>query len=103
MACEKCWGDDFPGCDNCREVSESTEAPCYAKLFTVHAYRWGDRSNHSYPVGVFTTIGEAKAAKVDEEYERGGKYECEIYEWRANRGRNRDFKTISPLDSGIVA
>lgn len=67
------------------------------KIYTVHAYRWGDREKHSYPVGVFDSLDLAEISAKAEEYERGGKYDCEIYEWELNCGRNRDFKTLKAL------
>lgn len=50
------------------------------KAYTVTAYRWGQRANHSYVVGVFSDIERAKAAAEDEQIGRGGKYECEVVE-----------------------
>ncbi len=51
------------------------------KVYTVHAYRWGDRELHSYSVGVFSK--KSKALREAEEHRtyRGGKYECEVIEW----------------------
>lgn len=50
-------------------------------LYTVQAYRWGDRECHSYTVGVFSKKHAAlKEAKAETDY-RGGKYECEVLEW----------------------
>ena len=50
-------------------------------VYTVHAYRYGDRELHSYPIGVFPKKHAAiKAAEVEEAY-RGGKYGCEVVEW----------------------
>jgi hypothetical protein len=47
-------------------------------VYTVHAYRWGDREGHSYTVGVFSVQNAAlESAKKEEDY-RGGKYECEV-------------------------
>jgi hypothetical protein len=50
-------------------------------IYTVHAYKWGDRENHSYSVGVYQKKHAAlKTAEAEEEW-RGGKYECEVLEW----------------------
>ena len=50
-------------------------------IYTVHAYRWGDRERHSYIVGVFGEKHSALKAAETEEDCRGGKYECEVLEW----------------------
>lgn len=47
-------------------------------VYTVHAYRWGDRQRHSYTVGVFADEGSAMQAAIEEEDLRGGKYVCEV-------------------------
>lgn len=55
-------------------------------VYTVHAYRWGDRELHSYIVGVYSKKHAAlKAAHIENEY-RDGKYECEVLEWVLDRG-----------------
>jgi hypothetical protein len=52
-----------------------------SKIYTVHAYRYGDRERHSYSVGVYSKKEKAlKAADFECNY-RGGKYECEVIEW----------------------
>lgn len=51
------------------------------KVYSVSAYRFGDRKAHSYQVGVFSKKMKAfKCADEHREY-RGGKYECEVIEW----------------------
>lgn len=53
-------------------------------IYTVTAYRWGDREKHSYIVGVYNQKDAAlKAAEFEEDY-RGGKYGCEVLEWDLN-------------------
>lgn len=47
-------------------------------VYTVHAYRWGDRQRHSYTVGVFADEEAALQAATEEEDLRGGKYGCEV-------------------------
>lgn len=71
-------------------------------IYTVHAYRFGDRECHSYPVGVHTKKHIAlKTAEAEEQW-RGGKYECEVIEWNPD-GKNSDnspgmpCKIIKPL------
>lgn len=55
-------------------------------VYTVHAYRWGDRELHSYTVGVYPKKHAAlKAAEVEASW-RGGKYECEVLEWSLGVG-----------------
>ncbi len=55
-------------------------------VYTVHAYRWGDRERHSYSVGVYSKKHAAlKAAQTESDY-RGGKYECEVLEWTLDCG-----------------
>ena len=69
-------------------------------VYTVHAYRWGDRDNHSYTVGVYSKKHAAmKAAEAEKDW-RGGKYECEVLEWTLDsgiEGRMDGPKTIVPL------
>ena len=55
-------------------------------VYTVNAWRFGNRENHSYIVGVYSRKEKAlKAAEVEEEY-RGGKYTCEVIEWIMDEG-----------------
>lgn len=64
------------------------------EIFTIHAYRWGDRENHSYSVGVRKTSEKAlELAKAEEEY-RGGKYECEVIKWNINDNTHSVIKSI---------
>ena len=51
------------------------------KVYTVHAYRWGQRERHSYLVGVYSTPERALSVAEQEEYDRGGKYDCEVLGW----------------------
>lgn len=73
-----------------------------AIVYTVHAYRWGDRENHSYTVGVFSKKHAAMKAADEEKDYRGGKYECEVLEMEIDKGiqrQNRTHKIIVPLPS----
>lgn len=47
-------------------------------IYVVHAYRWGDRENHSYLVGVWFDEGSALFYANEHQIHRGGKYICEI-------------------------
>ena len=44
------------------------------KLFLVEMLRWGDRNNHSYPLGIFISETLAEKAAKYERDSRGGKY-----------------------------
>lgn len=67
------------------------------KIFTVAAYRWGSKENHSYIVGVYSTEKRAlEVAAIEEEF-RGGKYECEVLEWKV------DFGLDSRYDDGPMS
>lgn len=48
-------------------------------IYVVTAYRWGQRHNHSYVVGAYSTEEQAREVAREEERSRGGnKYECEV-------------------------
>lgn len=75
-------------------------------IYTVHAYRWGDRERHSYTVGVFGKKHAALKAAVTEKDYRGGKYECEVLEWMldASIAGNHDnaakvIKALPPINT----
>jgi|GEM_PF-3298420 len=54
------------------------------KYYVVTAYKWADRSAHSYVVGVYDKKAMAiKQADAETEY-RGGKYSCEVLECGMN-------------------
>lgn len=56
----------------------------FKALYIVTAYRWGDRSNHSYVVGAFDKKAQAiKCADSHTTY-RGGKYACVVDELTIN-------------------
>lgn len=48
--------------------------------YVVTAYRWADRDNHSYVVGVASTPEGAIRLAHQEQRDRGGKYWCEALE-----------------------
>lgn len=62
------------------------------KVYVVTMYRWGDRENHSYVLGVYTTKGEAvRAGEREREYRGGNKYypECLEFDLNSSNGQVR--------------
>ena len=55
------------------------------QVYVVTMYRWGDRDNHSYVVGAYTTEEKATEAGLQEEQCRGGKYAHEIVSCRIDQ------------------
>lgn len=67
-------------------------------VYTVHAYRWGDRECHSYPIGVYISRELALNAAKSVEINRSGKYTCEVIEWEVvESDRLPQRKTIKHL------
>jgi hypothetical protein len=67
------------------------------KVYTVHAYKWGDRELHSYSVGVFGSKDAAlKEAECHRTY-RGGKYECEVIGWDLDDRESREIILSLPF------
>lgn len=59
-------------------------------VYIVTAYRWGNNSDHSYPLGVFENKDQAiKCADSHAEY-RGGKYGCVVDECILGHFNNDD-------------
>lgn len=56
------------------------------QVFVTRMLRYGDRDAHSYIVGAYTSIEQAKFAGKCEESWRGGKYEYDIKEFKLNAG-----------------
>ena len=56
------------------------------QVYSVTAYRFGDRERHSYVVGVYSKKHAALKAAIAEEDYRGGKYVCEVLEWDLDKG-----------------
>ena len=54
------------------------------KVYVVEALRYGDREKHSLVVGVYHNTQLAALNAVAYEYWRGGKYTCEITEFRVD-------------------
>lgn len=58
------------------------------KIYVVTAYRYKNKLNHSYLVGVFNNKQKAlNVAEVEEEF-RGGKYACEVLEGEINKWKD---------------
>ena len=58
------------------------------EVFVVVALRWGSNENHSYNLGVYTDLEEAKKVANQHDRDRGGKYVCEVE--KAVLGGNMD-------------
>lgn len=58
-------------------------------LYVVEALRYGDRTRHSYVVGVYDTLDGAKDAAEAETVYRGGKYTCEVTAHPLNGGTEK--------------
>lgn len=61
-------------------------------IWITTAYRWGDRSNHSYVVGVFTKKHKAIKEAEEEEEHRGGKYGCMVVEGKLDEVDRNELK-----------
>jgi hypothetical protein len=62
----------------CVLVQAENETKMKNETYIVVAYRWGERKNHSYTLGVFNKKYAAiKCADGHTEY-RGGKYACVV-------------------------
>lgn len=48
------------------------------EIFVVIAYRWGENSNHSYTLGAFNRLDQAKKCADSHTDYRGGKYACVV-------------------------
>lgn len=48
------------------------------EIYVVIAYRWGDRENHSYTLGVFGKKQAAITCAESHTTYRGGKYTCVV-------------------------
>lgn len=54
------------------------ETPTMPQIYVVHARRWGESETHSYIVMATLRQDDAMKAAEFEEYQRGGKYGCEV-------------------------
>lgn len=69
-----------------------TPLPTNAKtVYIVEALRYGDREQHSYVLGVWTTLEAAKAAAQEETEYRGGKYICQVHQCTLDNYMDKDF------------
>ena len=68
------------------------------KVYIVTAYRWGDREEHSYVVGVFDNEENSiKQAKLETEW-RGGKYKCEVRSMELNESlKYKNYNVVLAL------
>ena len=66
-------------------------------IYTVHAYRWGDRECHSYSVAVSSSKEQALEQADHEEDYRGGKYKCEVLEWNLGYQGKQPLKVIKAI------
>ncbi len=65
--------------------------------YVVTMYRWGNRENHSYVLGVFSTKTKAiKAGEKEQSYRGGTKYYPECLEVPLNK-ESESFKVIVEL------
>ena len=60
-------------------------------IYVVEALRNGDREKHSYVVGVWDSLEEAKVAADCEADYRGGKYVCVVNQCALNERMDTDF------------
>lgn len=60
-------------------------------VYVVTMYRWGERENHSYVLGVFTKKHKAIKAADEEELCRGTKYSAEILRTPLNDLKVKDL------------
>jgi len=65
--------------ENIPELTEVYDPTPPTEIYVVMARRWGCQDAHSYICGTSFTPETAKQLALQEEYLRGGKYECEIY------------------------
>lgn len=65
--------------------------------YVITAYRWGNRENHSYVVGISFEADQARAMATEEEDERGGKYACEILELPFGSREEEDVEVVVEL------
>jgi hypothetical protein len=68
-------------------------------IYTVQAYKYGQRDGHSYIVGVYTRKHAALKAADAEEVYRGNKYICEVCETEPNSSKwDKEPKVIKALE-----
>ena len=60
-------------------------------IYIVEAWRWGDREDHSYVLGCWDNLEEAKKIAVDHAHYRGGKYQCVVQQSVLNKQMDSDW------------
>ena len=60
------------------------------KVYIVTAYRYGNRADHSYNIGVFQKKSKAKQVAESHCTYRNGKYDCVVDECKLNKFDNDD-------------
>lgn len=60
------------------------------EIYIVTAYRWGDREDHSYNIGVFQDKHKAQQVAESHCEYRGGKYACVVDKCVLNHFDNDD-------------
>lgn len=58
--------------------ANTIDAGALPAIYVVHAKRWGESETHNYIVAATLKESEAITAAEFEEYQRGGKYGCEV-------------------------
>lgn len=69
------------------------------KVYVVTMYRWGDRENHSYVLGVWDDKDVAIEKGKEEISYRGGKYEPEVISIEINSPSSID--TVYDLNKNV--
>lgn len=70
-----------------------------SKVYVVTMYRYCNRENHSYVLGVFSTKTKAEKAGEEERENRGGtKYYPECLEVPIDKVPDEHFRAIVPLE-----
>jgi len=60
MACEKCWGEEFPGCPNCEESKNNAATINHRKVFI-------EENNHDAGPDISITIHVKKCVCISKE------------------------------------
>ena len=116
MKCELCgatWGcrsyddSECPECDQQYVYDEDIHIRLTNKqrdilrnnlVYITTMYRWADRENHSYVLGVYDSEELARKNAEEEEVDRGGKYSAEIILYAVNDGSAKTRKLIKELE-----
>lgn len=71
-------------------------------FYVVTMYRWGCREKHSYVLGVFDDIFNAREHAYREVRDRGGKYEQEIIQVAIGEARPLNFLSFPVIESNLT-